>query len=61
MFLGQVKNYHTEFYRPENLYLIITGMVKPEDVFEALKPFEEKIISKVGLHICTYRETVLKY
>ena len=44
----QVRDYHKEFYRPENLCLIITGQVEPEQVFAALKPFEEKILSKVS-------------
>lgn len=42
----QVRKYHKEFYRPENLKIIITGQVKPEDVFKALAPLEAKIISK---------------
>ncbi len=44
----KVCNYHHEFYRPENLCLLITGQVKPEDVFERIKSFEEKILSKVS-------------
>ena len=43
----QVRDFHKEFYRPENLTVIITGQVKPEDVFQALAPFEDKIVSKV--------------
>jgi Zn-dependent M16 (insulinase) family peptidase len=43
----QVRNYHKEFYRPENLTLIIAGQVKPDEIFQALAPVEEKIISKV--------------
>ncbi|KAI4464378.1 presequence protease [Holotrichia oblita] len=42
----KVRNYHKEFYRPENLKVIITGQVKPEDVFKALEPLEIKIMSK---------------
>lgn len=42
----KVRNYHKEFYRPENLKVIITGQVKPEDVFKALAALEEKIVSK---------------
>ncbi|KAF5295450.1 hypothetical protein FQA39_LY13111 [Lamprigera yunnana] len=42
----KVKKYHKEFYRPENLKLIITGRVKPEDVFKALEPVESKIVAK---------------
>ena len=45
----KVCNYHKDFYRPDNLCLIITGMVDPKDVFERLKPFEEKIKSKVRI------------
>ena len=43
----KVKQYHNDFYRPDNLCLIITGQVTPEEVFKALEPFEERIIAKV--------------
>lgn len=43
----KVRNYHRDFYRPDNLCLIITGKVAPEEVFKALEPFEQKIKSKV--------------
>ncbi|PNF33802.1 Uncharacterized protein C05D11.1 [Cryptotermes secundus] len=42
----KVRNYHKEFYRPENLTLIIAGQVKPDEVFQALTTVEDKIISK---------------
>ncbi|BFZ06020.1 hypothetical protein BsWGS_09058 [Bradybaena similaris] len=42
----KVKKYHKEFYRPENLCIIICGMVKAEQVFKVLDPVERKIISK---------------
>ncbi|XP_055378206.1 uncharacterized protein C05D11.1-like [Condylostylus longicornis] len=42
----KIKKYHAKFYRPENLTLIIAGKVKPEKVFEALEPVEQKIIGK---------------
>ncbi|XP_072172090.1 uncharacterized protein C05D11.1-like [Diadema setosum] len=45
----KVRQYHRDFYRPDNLCLIITGQVKAEDVFRSLAPFEEKIISKGAL------------
>ncbi|XP_070567442.1 uncharacterized protein C05D11.1-like isoform X2 [Ptychodera flava] len=45
----KVINYHRDFYRPDNLCLIITGQVKAEDIFKALEPIEEKIISKGDL------------
>ncbi|XP_017774305.1 PREDICTED: uncharacterized protein C05D11.1-like [Nicrophorus vespilloides] len=42
----KVKDYHKEFYRPENLKVIITGQVNPDDVFKALEKLEAKILSK---------------
>lgn len=46
----KVRKYHKEFYRPENLTVIITGQVKHADVFKALQPLEEKIISKASIN-----------
>ena len=43
----QVMDYHREYYRPENLSLIITGKIEPEEVLQALEKFEDKILSKV--------------
>ncbi|KAL7287806.1 hypothetical protein TKK_0018181 [Trichogramma kaykai] len=43
----KVKDYHQNYYRPENLCVIITGQVKHENVFKALWPIEEKIM-KMG-------------
>ncbi|XP_012262723.1 uncharacterized protein C05D11.1-like [Athalia rosae] len=42
----KVRNYHKEFYRPENLTVIVTGQVKHADLFKALQPLEQKIMSK---------------
>lgn len=42
----KVRNYHAQFYRPENLTLIITGQVKIKDVAEALESVEKRILSK---------------
>uniref|UniRef100_A0A182P602 Peptidase M16C associated domain-containing protein n=1 Tax=Anopheles epiroticus TaxID=199890 RepID=A0A182P602_9DIPT len=42
----KVRAYHAAFYRPDNLYVIITGQIKPDDIFKALEPIEEKIVSK---------------
>lgn len=41
-----MRKYHKDFYRTENLKVIITGQVKPEQVFKALAALEEKIVSK---------------
>ncbi|CAL1295066.1 unnamed protein product [Larinioides sclopetarius] len=40
---GKVRAYHKEFYRPENLCIIIVGQINAEKVFEALEPVEERI------------------
>ncbi|XP_076234685.1 uncharacterized protein C05D11.1 [Calliopsis andreniformis] len=42
----KVRQYHKEFYRPENLTLVIAGQIKHADVFKAMQPLEKKIISK---------------
>ncbi|XP_011145031.2 uncharacterized protein C05D11.1 [Harpegnathos saltator] len=42
----KVRQYHKEFYRSENLTVLIVGQVKHADVFKALQPIEKKIISK---------------
>ncbi|XP_015601715.1 uncharacterized protein C05D11.1 [Cephus cinctus] len=42
----KVRNYHKEFYRTENLTVIIAGQVKHADVFKALHPIEAKVMSK---------------
>ncbi|XP_017766196.1 PREDICTED: uncharacterized protein C05D11.1-like [Eufriesea mexicana] len=44
--IEKVRQYHQEFYRPENLTLVITGQIKHADVFKALQTVENKIISK---------------
>lgn len=46
-----MRKYHKEFYRPENLKLIIVGQIKTEDVFRALDPIEKKILSKVRMSV----------
>ncbi|XP_048587317.1 uncharacterized protein C05D11.1 isoform X1 [Nematostella vectensis] len=42
----KVCDYHHQFYRPDNLCVVITGQVDPEKVFEALTPFEDRILVK---------------
>ena len=42
----KIREYHKKFYRPDNLYLTITGMLDPAQVFKALERLENKIISK---------------
>lgn len=42
----KVRDYHKCFYRPDNLCLIVTGQVTPEELFQSIAPFEERITSK---------------
>lgn len=42
----KVRAYHKNFYRPENLCVIVAGSVSPAEVLKALEPFEKKILSK---------------
>ncbi|XP_028046617.1 uncharacterized protein C05D11.1 isoform X2 [Monomorium pharaonis] len=43
--LEDIRKYHKEYYRPENLTILIVGQVDHIEVFQVLKPLEEKIIS----------------
>ncbi|KAJ6646667.1 hypothetical protein Bhyg_01880 [Pseudolycoriella hygida] len=42
----KVRDYHAQFYRPENVTCIIAGQIGIEEVSRALAPLEEKILSK---------------
>ena len=42
----KVVDYHQQFYRPENLGLVITGQVEVEDVLETVTKVEERILEK---------------
>lgn len=44
--IEKVRAYHKQFYRPENLYITVTGNIKSEQIFDALRPVEEKILRK---------------
>ena len=46
----KVVDYHRQFYRPENLVLIITGQIDLQEVFRALDGVEEKILKKGIAH-----------
>ena len=43
----KVRAYHAQYYRPDNLTLIITGQVKPNDIFKTLDPICNKIRKKL--------------
>nr|XP_042906689.1 uncharacterized protein C05D11.1 isoform X2 [Parasteatoda tepidariorum] len=40
----KVRQYHKDFYRPENLSVIIVGQIDADKVFQALEPVEERIM-----------------
>ncbi|KAF9189909.1 hypothetical protein BGZ51_009188 [Haplosporangium sp. Z 767] len=42
----KIRQYHRDYYRPDNLCLIISGRVDHHKLLEALGPVEERIISK---------------
>ena len=44
--IEKVRAYHQKYYRPENMYITITGNVDPNMLFAALDPVERKIIEK---------------
>lgn len=48
--IEKVRQYHRDFYRPENLTIVIAGQVKHADIFKALQSIEKKIMSKVCMH-----------
>lgn len=43
---AKVRAYHAEFYRPENLTVIIAGQIDIEEVALALEPIEQRILAK---------------
>lgn len=43
------RDYHEQFYHSKNLCIIVVGPVKPEEIFEAIEPVENKIVAK-GRH-----------
>eukprot|EP00026_Physarum_polycephalum_P001754 Phypoly_transcript_01756.p1 GENE.Phypoly_transcript_01756~~Phypoly_transcript_01756.p1 ORF type:complete len:1003 (+),score=143.28 Phypoly_transcript_01756:138-3011(+) len=44
-----IRNYHRDYYRVDNLVLIVTGKVADEELFKALAPVEAHILSKSKL------------
>lgn len=44
-----VRQYHRDFYRPDNLAVVIVGQVELSAVFATLEPFEQRILSKGSL------------
>lgn len=43
---AKVRAYHAEFYRPENLTVIIAGQIGIDEVMRAIEPVEQRILDK---------------
>lgn len=41
-----VRHYHRDYYRPDNLCVIVVGPVEPAELFRSLQPVEAKIMAK---------------
>ena len=44
--IEKIRDYHAQFYRAENLAVVIAGQVTIDEVAKALEPIEKKIIEK---------------
>ena len=42
----KVRQYHRDFYRPQNLCVIVTGNVETQRILDALEPVEQRILEK---------------
>jgi Zn-dependent M16 (insulinase) family peptidase len=42
----KVRSYHAQYYRPDNLAIVIVGQVSPEELFKSIAEFEDKITGK---------------
>lgn len=42
----KIRAFHREFYRPENLCVVVTGQVKEDEILSSLSAFEKRIIEK---------------
>ncbi|CAG8543440.1 8472_t:CDS:10 [Ambispora gerdemannii] len=47
--VDKIRQYHRDYYRPDNLCLIITGKVPHENLLQVLQPLDERIASKGAL------------
>ena len=45
--IEKVRAYHKKYYRPDNMFLTITGNVEPQNLFAALEPIEQKILEHI--------------
>ena len=48
--MSKVRDYHKDFYRPENLLLTITGRIDEKQLFETVWPFSS-LLNTICSHI----------
>lgn len=46
--IEKIREYHSNYYRAENLAVIVTGQVEIDEVAKAIAPIEKKIIERKG-------------
>ena len=44
--IEKVRKYHAKYYRPENLMIVVNGVVEAHKVFECLRKTEEGILTR---------------
>ena len=42
--IDKIREYHNQYYRPENLFLIVTGQMEPEEIFQRLDSVEQELL-----------------
>jgi len=47
--IEKVRAYHRKFYRPENMLLTITGRIDEKQLFNIVRPIEEKLLKKQSI------------
>ncbi|CAI2171216.1 5030_t:CDS:10 [Funneliformis geosporum] len=50
-----IRQYHKDYYRPENLCLIITGNISHSELFKALDPIDKRISEKTKGSLPTHK------
>lgn len=53
-FVLQVRKFHEQFYCPKNTALVIVGVIEEKKLFDVIRKFEEKILSKVSFQLIEF-------
>ena len=43
----KIRNYHKQYYRPENMVIIVAGQVEKRKIFDAIRSLEEEEEKKI--------------